>query len=412
MRQLRSGSITILFLMICCISNSQEVIHSVSLKKINQSLYRVTFTLNPSDYDVKTIRLKISRRRQAHVQEIFSSDIGSQFSDNQKTYTYNWKPENGLIKSGDELQATIRIGFKPSLAHQKTITTNKAPIADAGEFLKLRLPVTQPIVLNGSKSHDEDGKIVSGNWKQIAGPTTLTIQNLDSLVASASGSFKEGTYAFELTVTDDKGAKAISRTVLSIAEPLITNVHRDDTIVKLQTKNDIVHSEPVKENIPLKGGPLNAAVNLLLPGLGHYLVSGDYKGENKKPASFIITALYAGSVAGTFYFKSMSDANYRKYAELADYREYLKDANGTIIGVRGADQTKADDYFNRAKAQHRNSLVALGVGGGILVGDFIYTIFKGQKNKAEWKSEMTSFKPRLFISREGNQTTAGIKLKF
>lgn len=413
MQQLKSGSVIFLLLMICCISKSQEVIHSVSLKKINRSLYRVTFTLNPSDYEAGTINLKILRRREGNVDEIFSSDISSSVSAVQKTYTYNWKPVSGVVKNGDELQATISIAFKPSIAKQKNNTINKTPIADAGEFLKLQLPITNPIVLDGSKSHDEDGKIVSGNWKQIAGPTNLVIQNANSLIASANGIFKEGTYAFELSVTDDKGANAIGRTVLNVTSaPFITQVHPIDTVKKQQPKTVNIPNEPVKVITPLKGGPLNAGINLLIPGLGHYLVSGNYKGENRKPASFIITALYAGSVAGTFYFKSSSDANYKKYSELADYREYLKDANGAIIGVRGADQTKADNYFNKAKAQHRNSLIALGVGGGILVGDFIYTLVKGEKNKTQWKSETTSFRPRLFISREGNQTTAGVKIKF
>jgi len=412
MQQLKSGSIMILFLMVCCIVKSQEVIHSISLKKITQSLYRVTFTLNSSDFDAEAINLKILRRREGNVHEIFSSDISSEVSVSQKMYTYNWRPVSGIIENGDELKATISISFKPSLAKQKANSTNKIPIADAGEFLKLQLPVTKPVELNGSKSHDEDGKIISVIWKQIAGPTTLTIQNSSSLVASAAGSFKEGTYAFELTVTDDKGAKAIGRTVLSVTEPSITNVYRADTVARPQPKNNIAYNEPVNETTPLKGGPLNAAVNLLVPGLGHYLVSGNYKGENKKPASFIITAFYAGSVAGAFYFKSMSDGNYKKYSDLADYREYLKDANGAIIGVRGADQTKAEGYFSKAKTQHRNSLIALGVGGGILVSDFIYTLLKGEKNKAEWKSETTSFRPRWFISREGNQTTAGVKVKF
>lgn len=346
--------------------------------------------------------------------EVFAAEITSEVSVGpQKTYYYNWKPEQAVIENGDELQAKVSIAFQPSVATQKTNTVNKTPIADAGEFLKLQLPVTQPIVLNGSKSHDEDGRIVSNDWKQIAGPTSLTIHNENALVASAGGFFKEGTYAFELTVTDDKGAKAIGRTVVNVVPaPYGTEVHPFDTARKQQQNTVVAPPEPVKVTTPLKGGPLNAAINLLIPGLGHYLVSGDYSGQNRKPASFVITAVYAGSIAGTFYFKARSDANYKKYAELADFREYLKDANGSIIGVRGADQAAASKYFDKAKAQHRNSLIAMGVGGGILVGDFIYTFLKGEKNKAEWKSATTWFKPRLFISSNGIQTIAGVKIKF
>jgi hypothetical protein len=37
---------------------------------------------------------------------------------------------------------------------------------------------------------------------------------------------------------------------------------------------------------------------------------------------------------------------------------------------------------------------------------------KGSRNKKEWKSENTSFKPKLIFSSNGNVTTAGVQFKF
>jgi hypothetical protein len=48
----------------------------------------------------------------------------------------------------------------------------------------------------------------------------------------------------------------------------------------------------------------------------------------------------------------------------------------------------------------------------VLIGDLAYTFWKGNKNKKEWQSQNTSFKPNLFISSDGYETTAGIKISF
>jgi hypothetical protein len=330
-------------------------------------------------------------------------------------YNYRWKPANGLIQTGDELQAKIILSYKPSVAKQKLKTPNKAPYADAGNSVEVELPVTKSILLNGGKSHDEDGKIVFVEWKQIAGPTNLGILKKDSLIAFVNGQFKEGTYAFELLIKDDQGASAISRTVLSVkSAPFVINTSpvpkKDSAVVKVVPLPEKTTS--IKTVTKLKGGPSNAALNLLLPGVGHYFVSGDYNGENRKASAFILTALYAGSIGGTVYFNQKWNDQYKKYNELASYRDYQKDINGVIIGVRGGNEAEANRYFNSANSAHRNSLICLGVGGGILVGDLIYTFLKGSKNWREWKAANTSFKPNLYISSDGFVTTAGVQFKF
>ncbi len=404
-------------LMTCCLqSRSQEVIHSVSIQKMNNNSFEIKYQLNPShELDVAGTVLKVFRRRDGKVEEVFSKNIADQIlpTRSRTIYNYNWKPEDGLVKTGDELQAKIVLSLKPSLAKQKTKGLNKTPYANAGDFRELTLPF-QSIALNGSKSHDEDGKIVSVQWKQIAGPTDLSISKKDSLMASANGEFKEGAYAFELSVKDDRGATAISRTILNVhSAPLIVNTPVAKNNVP--KKENSTFSNPMiaqKTKTKLKGGPTNAAINLLVPGLGHYFVSGDHNGDNRKLSSFVLTAAYAGSIGGAFYFQGRSNSQYKKYSDLAAFREYQKDANGIIIGMRGVNEAEANKYFSSARSAHRNALICLGVGGAVLTGDLIYTFLKGSKNKREWKRESTSFKPDVFISSDGFITTAGVQFKF
>lgn len=422
MRLLKSDSFLVLFFMMCSFQSlSQKAITSVVIKKISNSLYKVQYQLHPTtDYDVEKIVLKIWRRREGETEEIFSKDITSTNPKLQgrQVNSYSWMPAKGVVKTGDELQAKIVLLYQTSLAKQKAKLPNKIPYADAGNFLDAVLPVKKPIELNGSKSHDEDGKIVSVLWKQIAGPSSIIILKKDSLIAYASGGFKEGNYAFELFIKDDKGATAISRTILSVKPaPLITNTFPVASVPKKDTAGGKLLPGPkqknaIKNSTRLKGGPSNALVNLLLPGAGHYLVSGNYKGDNRKAGSFIITGIYAASIGGAFYFNGKANSQNKKYKELAAYREYQNDANGLITGVRGANEAEANKYFNRAKSSYRNSLISLGVSGSILAGDLIYTLRKGSRNKKEWKKETTSFRPKLFISSNGYVTTAGLQFKF
>jgi hypothetical protein len=411
MRRLKSGNLLVLlFMMLCIQAKSQQVINNVTIQKAGNDLYRIQYSLNAtSDFDIEKIVLKIYRKRNGNIQEIFSLPMATPVSKNQdQPYSFDWKATNGLMQTGDDLQAKIVLSLKASQAKQKL---NRIPVADAGNSTEIELPLAKPVVLNGSKSHDEDGKLVFIGWEQIGGPTNLNILHRDSLIAHVEGEFKPGTYAFQLTVKDNLGSVAVSRTIVTVKEHTYwsTEPPKNNTPPKTNVPS---FKQPVKNQTRLKGGPANTALNLLLPGVGHYFVSGDYNGENRKASSFIVTAVYAGSIGGAFYFNGKSNGDYKKYNELASYREYQRDANGMITGIRGANEADADKYFNSAKSAHRNSLICLGVGGGVLVGDLIYTFLKGSRNKKEWKSENTSFKPKLIFSSNGNVTTAGVQFKF
>ena len=411
MRLLKLNSFLILLLVTCCLqSRSQQVINDVSIERKSGNLYRIQYSLNQTpDFTLEKAVLKIYRRRNGNIAEIFSVPVTVQplNAQNQQPYNFDWTASNGLVQQGDDLQAKIILTLKTSFARQKL---NRIPVASAGEFMQTELPITKPVELNGSKSRDEDGKIVSVEWKQVGGPTNLSISRKDSLIAYANGEFKTGTYAFELTIKDNLGAVSSSRTSLTVKGPSYwTNPPTNNTQQKSKTGQQ---PTPLKTETKLKGGPSNAALNLVLPGLGHYFVSGDYNGKNRKATSFIITGAYVGSLAGAVLLNQKSDKEFEKYTELVNYREYQKDANGNVIGVRGANEAQTNDHYEKGQSLQRNAMICLGLGGAILAGDLVYTFIRGNKNKKDWISAKTSFKPSLFISSDGMATNIGIQLKF
>lgn len=111
---------------------------------------------------------------------------------------------------------------------------NKPPIAIAGPDQVITLP-TDSISLDGSASSDPDGKISEWRWKKIEGPASFAIA--DSSVAKTKARILVvGTYQFELTVTDDKGAFAKDTLVVIVDatptnHPPIGNAGADQTII-------------------------------------------------------------------------------------------------------------------------------------------------------------------------------------
>ncbi len=84
--------------------------------------------------------------------------------------------------------------------------TNEGPVANAGTDQVITLPVST-VVLNGNGSTDPDGSITLFQWTRLSGPGTPVIVTPNSAQSSVTG-LVQGTYEFELTVTDNKGSTA------------------------------------------------------------------------------------------------------------------------------------------------------------------------------------------------------------
>ncbi|PJJ76579.1 putative secreted protein (Por secretion system target) [Thermoflavifilum aggregans] len=118
------------------------------------------------------------------------------------------------------IQLTVADSNHVSASDQLTIIilppANKPPIANAGADITIILPYNTA-TLNGSASYDPDGSIVSYSWSYVSGPNVYTITGANTPKPTLYG-LVEGTYVFQLTVTDNNGATA-SDTVQIIVKP-------------------------------------------------------------------------------------------------------------------------------------------------------------------------------------------------
>ena len=89
---------------------------------------------------------------------------------------------------------------------------NQAPVADAGSNLLINLPENSTL-LKGTGT-DVDGSVISYSWIQISGPTQGVIVSPGNDSTTISN-LEQGTYIFELTVTDNHGA--ISSDIVQVA---------------------------------------------------------------------------------------------------------------------------------------------------------------------------------------------------
>jgi major membrane immunogen (membrane-anchored lipoprotein) len=105
---------------------------------------------------------------------------------------------------------------------------NIAPTAHAGSGQSITLPQST-VTLTGSGT-DQDGSISAYSWSKISGPSAFNITNPASAVTTVS-QLVDGTYQFELKVTDNKGAFA------------------KDTIQITVNKANLVVTPPVGQNM-------------------------------------------------------------------------------------------------------------------------------------------------------------------
>lgn len=96
-----------------------------------------------------------------------------------------------------QLYSNVTVTPPPPVANQN-------PVANAGADITIVLP-TNSTTLNGTASIDNDGSITAYKWSRLSGPTQFTLATPNS-VNSALSNLVEGTYIFQLEVTDDKGA--------------------------------------------------------------------------------------------------------------------------------------------------------------------------------------------------------------
>lgn len=81
-----------------------------------------------------------------------------------------------------------------------TGTSNIAPVANAGPDISVVLPISTPLIINGSGT-DADGLIVSYQWTKISGPAATL--NGAATASLSLTNLSAGTYVFRLKVVDN-----------------------------------------------------------------------------------------------------------------------------------------------------------------------------------------------------------------
>ncbi|TMG73390.1 MAG: hypothetical protein E6H75_13570 [Betaproteobacteria bacterium] len=66
-------------------------------------------------------------------------------------------------------------------------------------------------------TNDIDGQVVSWSWRQVAGdPISLAVTNQPILDFFVPKNFKPGIVVFEITVTDNLGAKTLAQATVQV----------------------------------------------------------------------------------------------------------------------------------------------------------------------------------------------------
>ena len=117
--------------------------------------------------------------------------------------------DDGGLSSRDTLQVTVDSTASPP--------GNRPPVAIAGPDQNVLLPSNHAI-FDGSASYDPDNNIVSYRWAKVSGPSSFTIVNGNSMTMEVKD-LVQGTYSFELFVTDAGGSFSQQYVVLWLLEP-------------------------------------------------------------------------------------------------------------------------------------------------------------------------------------------------
>jgi gliding motility-associated-like protein len=111
----------------------------------------------------------------------------------------------------------------------KPAAVNSPPVANAGPDKNINLP-TNSTTLAGTGS-DADGTITKYQWDKISGPSvTMTNATSPTLILN---NLLEGSYVFQLTVTDNQGATSSDQatvTVVNVNQSPVVNAGSDITI--------------------------------------------------------------------------------------------------------------------------------------------------------------------------------------
>ncbi|WP_341839525.1 PKD domain-containing protein [Chitinophaga caseinilytica] len=207
------------------------------------------------------------------------------------TYTFRLTAtdDKGLSAS-----ATVTVQVNPA--------ANIPPVANAGADQQITLP-ENAAALNGQASRDDDGTIATWHWAQVSGPALATITLPNQSNSSVQQLTIAGTYIFELTVTDNRGASSKDRVTITVtpepAKPPVADAGRDEEIKLPETV------------ATLSGGGSRPAPGSSISKYQWTLVSGGAEGVHISVPT-AAQSFVAFRYAGVYVFRlTVTDANGR-----------------------------------------------------------------------------------------------------
>lgn len=167
---------------------------------------------------------------------------------------------------------------------------NQLPAAKAGADVSITLPQNS-VTLSAAGSTDPDGTIASYNWSKISGPASFTINNA-AAASPVVSNLASGTYAIQLTVTDNSSAIARDTMVITVnaaANQLpVANAGADQTIT-------------LPANTASLSGASSSDADGSIAAYQWSQVAGPSAGTLSNAAS--VTATASNLVAGTYSFE-------------------------------------------------------------------------------------------------------------
>ncbi len=158
-------------------------------------------------------------------------------------------------------------------------------------------------------------------------------------------------------------------------------IYWDYKLDGVKIDDEIQISILVKQPFTFGGGPTNALLSVLAPGVGTIFVQPNHK-VGLRP---LITGAYLGLIVYGLVRKSQS----RQWYNLYSGQQYITD-------------------YREANWRHHHYLVASWAAVGLLLTDVTYTFLKGRQNQKQ--KQLAS--PQVALSYVGNTPTVGVQLNF
>lgn len=158
-------------------------------------------------------------------------------------------------------------------------------------------------------------------------------------------------------------------------------IYWDYRLDNVRIDSEIRVTVTINRPLPIGGGPTNALLSALVPGLGTIFVQPN----RKVGARPLITAAYAGLLVYGLVQRSRSQKQYAVYQD-----------------------QRIDSDYDKANNLHHQYLVAVRAAAAIWLTDVIYTFLKGRKNDKQ-RAKTTQ---RLVLNYRNPVPTIGIQLCF